>query len=137
MLSNDTGSRYDPIRENRRSVIIVDDEVLLANALAERLSVEGIATEVASDMSQGLALCANRKFDAAFIDFKLPDGEGTSLAAFCKERYPSMFVILMTGFASSADDPNLLAGAVDSVLPKPWNPGELRGILKSILEKAE
>lgn len=115
--------------------IIIDDQRALAELLAERLSLDGFQTTVTSTATEGLALSANRSYDVAFVDLKLPDMSGIAAAAELKKRSDRLRVILVTGFASSTDDAEMRWAHIDAVLPKPWKPSELDAILRMVGRK--
>jgi DNA-binding response OmpR family regulator len=73
-----------------------------------------------------------RSYDVAFVDLALPDGNGMALACELKMRQPGLKIVLITGFASTSDDPSMRSESVDLVLPKPWTPAELASALRRI-----
>jgi signal transduction histidine kinase len=80
-------------------VLVVDDNAALAENLAEILGESGYLVRTATSCAQGLAV-AQEGFEIALVDVKLPDGDGTQLAAKLKELRPQSETILLTGFAS-------------------------------------
>ncbi len=85
-------------------------------------------------MAEALVAFDNHAYDIAFIDLALPDGNGIDLAGEIKQRQPRVMVVLITGFASAADDPGIGTVNVDAVLPKPWTPRELETVLRRVRE---
>lgn len=114
------------------SVIIVDDQPILADALAERLAAEGYETAVASCAGEALEAIGKRSYDLAFLDLRLPDMSGAVLASEFKKRCPRAGVVLMSGFLTSIHDPEVRLAQIDAVLPKPWKSGELESVLKAL-----
>jgi len=67
-------------------------------------------------------------------DYSMGDMTGLELAACCKEMHPATKVILMSGTASG----EILKDAtcqLEGFLPKPFRPGALAGLVKSVLEE--
>ncbi len=102
----------------------------MASALADRLGLDGLQAVVAGSVAEALLAFDGRAYDIAFIDLALPDGSGIDLAAELKKRQPQLMIVLMTGFASVANDPAVGSASVDAVLPKPWAPRELENVLR-------
>ncbi len=114
------------------SALIIDDQLQLADLLAERLALDGFETTVATRGGDGLAAATHRSYDVAFVDLRLPDMSGLIAAAELKRQSAELKVILVTGFAASVDDLEPGWSNVDGVLPKPWRPGEMETILSRL-----
>lgn len=80
-------------------ILVVDDNRQLVENLKEILSDSGYAVEIAGHCGEALRR-ARDGFDVALVDLKLPDGDGTALAASLREIHPDGEVVLMTGFAT-------------------------------------
>lgn len=109
-------------------ILVVDDEKRFGEVLAERLQLDGHEVRTVTDGSQCLSLLESWQCDTLFADYKLPDITGVDLAKAVRERCPGAFIVLMTGFAASLNDPAFI-GEVDAVLPKPWKQAELEDTL--------
>lgn len=114
------------------SAIVIDDQRELAELLAERLSLDGFDTMVATTAAEALAAFAQQTFDIAFVDLKLPNMSGLAVARELKKLSGGLKIILVTGFAASVDDTDLGGPELDGVLPKPWRPAELEAILSTV-----
>ena len=92
------------------SILIVDDNRPLADNLCEILEEVGYEVSIAASCAEARAhsLCA-----VALVDVRLPDGDGSVLAAELKARAPDSEVILLTGFAT-------LESAVAAVRAGAW-----------------
>ena len=118
------------------SALIIDDKRDLAELLALRLSLDGIKCLVATSGSEGIRACSTRAFDAAFVDYRLPDMSGLAAAAELKKIRPSIKVILITGDTYSLNDTEVVSADIDKVLPKPWRPSELEALIRTIRRPA-
>jgi PAS domain S-box-containing protein len=65
--------------ETRRSVLVVEDNVMEARNLLQTLRQAGYDVEVAHNRADAAALCAARAFDAITLDLLLPDASGWDL----------------------------------------------------------
>ena len=67
-------------------VLVVEDEVRLADALQRGLQAEGFTVDVAHDGEEGLHLATERGYDAVILDVMLPKIGRAS----CRERVSSV-----------------------------------------------
>ena len=82
------------------SILVIDDEPVIRDTLAEFLRGEGYAVTAAESGERAVELAAARRFDVALCDVNLPGLDGLDvldrLAALC----PETFVILITAYAT-------------------------------------
>jgi len=94
MNENSTATR-------RFKTLVVDDEIDLANIAVELLAYHGIDTLVAYSAHQALALLELHKdIDAVFSDVMMPAMTGLELAEIVARNYPSVRVVLTSGFTA-------------------------------------
>ena len=79
-------------------VLVVDDEVLFARALARTIARHGVICEVAHTASEAVAQASRGRFDAVLLDHKLPDGDGIRLVPVLRARMPDAVMLVMTAF---------------------------------------
>ena len=111
---------------NKIKVLIVDDEVEFAEALAERLELRGFEPETVDCGGDALAtLVTDALPDVILLDLKMPDMSGFEVLVEVKEKYPSIEVIMLTGHgAVSGGIDSMERGAFDFIM-KPVDLGEL------------
>ena len=63
------------------SILVVDDDSALIRTLADILRLHGYRPATAGTAHEGLAIAAEHPPALAIIDLRLPDMEGTELAA--------------------------------------------------------
>jgi PAS domain S-box-containing protein len=122
----------------RRRVLIVDDNTELVDTLRAVIAsgIAGISIETAESGAAALTM-AQRGFDVAIVDVKLPDASGVDLIAPLRASSPLSEVLLLTGFASvDAAIGALRSGAFAFVL-KSFRPEELISIVEQALTKVE
>jgi CheY-like chemotaxis protein len=66
------------------------------------------------------------------LDNKLPDGLGVDLVSYIKQNYPSVKIVMISGYAASAKDIALENGA-DLFLEKPFTKEQLYSSIKKLL----
>jgi len=84
----------------RRSILIVEDEVIIRTTLQEFLSGEGYETASAATVAQGIALARDQDFHLAICDVQLPDGDGIALLRRLQQMNPQLFVLVITAYAT-------------------------------------
>jgi len=65
-----------------RTIAVVEDEAVIADAVAARLRGEGFAVEVASEGEAAVELCRRLRPDAVVLDLMLPGLDGLEV---CRE----------------------------------------------------
>ena len=117
------------------NVLIVDDEIRLAEAFREQLTEEGMHVSVAHRAKEALSAMKRENFDVAVLDIKLPDMDGVELLLKLKQMEPTTEVIMLTGYASVATAiRSMKLGAYD-YLTKPCKMTELSNVITKAHEK--
>ena len=108
------------------SLLVVDDDAVVREALVEALVEAGYDVRAADDGARAIALLAERAPDVVLSDVRMPGMDGLALLALLRERAPDVPIVLMTAFD---DMPTVVAamreGATD-FLVKPLDLHELR-----------
>jgi DNA-binding NtrC family response regulator len=115
-------------------VLVVDDEVRMASAVAEALVRGGCECLTCSSGQQALTLLSERHVDAVVTDWRMPEIDGLELLRRVQSARPGTPVILLTAYG---DVPSAVAamreGAYD-YLTKPFDNQELRSRVARALE---
>jgi signal transduction histidine kinase len=82
-----------------RTVLCVDDNLKFVDNVREILEENNYVVRSTSTCAEAL-VAGQRGFAVAIVDLRLPDGDGTVLAANLRKLMPDAQVILLTGFAS-------------------------------------
>ena len=119
----------------KKSILIVDDDKTLANAMKLTLIEEGYEVVAVNRADVAFKEIKNRFFDVAILDLMLPDTKGMSLLNFCIEESPQTCFIMFTGNASiSSAVESLKAGAYDYIT-KPFDIDHLKIVIRRGIEK--
>ena len=105
-------------------ILVVDDNVELVDNLGEILEDEGYEVLQATSCAAARARAAEG-FDVALVDVRLPDGDGTDLAAELHRTAPASEVVLLTGFASVQSAAAAIRAGACAYLVKPCAVPEL------------
>jgi DNA-binding NtrC family response regulator len=82
------------------AVLIVDDEELIRETLAEYLSSEGLAVTACGSGEEALERAARQRFDVALCDMQLPGIDGLTLLDRLQRLSPETSVLLITAYAT-------------------------------------
>lgn len=101
--------------------------------LEVELAVDGLAGVEAVERSMGEGM----PFDVVLLDMQLPKLDGYGVARELREMgYPG-WVVALTAHAMMGDRKKCIAAGCDAYLSKPFNPDELIGTVRQILETAK
>lgn len=118
-----------PYRVLKRA-LLVEDEPLVAHALAEHMRIEGWEVDVAGSVKEAKAALIERPaYTLVLLDLQLPDGSGLSLAEDVHARDPLTDIAIVTGYGSVPEAVQAIRVGVTDFLDKPVSPAELRGLL--------
>jgi DNA-binding NtrC family response regulator len=81
-------------------LLVVDDEPLIRETLAEFLGQEGYQVVTAKDAEAALALAQDQRFDLAICDIQLPGIDGVELLERLLKISPQTFVLLITAYGA-------------------------------------
>jgi len=115
-------------------LLLVEDDVRLAEMLSEYLGQAGFRVVVAASGAAAMERLGSAEFDAVILDLMLPDADGLDI---CRQlRLKSETPVLMLTARGDATDRivGLELGA-DDYLPKPFEPRELLARLRAILRR--
>jgi PAS domain S-box-containing protein len=106
-------------------ILIVDDNVGLAENVAEILETEGAKTRHARTGRSALEAAEAAPFDVALLDVGLPDVTGTTVLPELRRLGQGAEVLLITGNASLEDAIEAVAGGAYAYVLKPFDPAAL------------
>jgi DNA-binding response OmpR family regulator len=125
-------------------VLIVEDELNLANGLRFNLEAEGHSVEVAGDGERALELLLGRRkngkredFDAVVLDVMLPGKDGFAVAAELRAAKNFVPLLMLTARGRPEDVLKGFASGADDYLPKPFELPILLARLQGLLRRRE
>lgn len=116
-------------------LLVVEDDVQLAERLSGRLRGAGFAVDVARNRAEGEAWPDMDKMAAVVLDLGLPDGTGMDLLRTWRERRVDCPVLILTARGSWQDKVNGLNAGADDFVVKPVRFEELLARLHALLRR--
>jgi len=118
----------------KSKILIVDDEPIIRDVLADQLHLYGYITGVAESGQKALEILEKEEFDLVIADVRMPEIGGVELLQKVSNLYPDMAKILLTGYID--DQVSKYAFKSEGVfrIKKPYNLEELIIIIKRALE---
>ena len=122
--------------ENKKTILIVDDEEPIRDLLRYNLEKEGYKTLEANDGQAGVDIALAEKPDLVLLDLMLPKMDGLSV---CKRvrQYLNVPIVMLSAKGEEIDKIVGLEIGADDYVTKPFSVRELMARIKANLRKAE
>ncbi len=115
-------------------ILMIEDDLELAEILMEYLEQFDIAVTIADDPYLGLSTLDTQKFDLVILDLTLPGLDGLEVCKEIRKRH-SVPIIISSARTDITDKVTALENGADDYLPKPYNPRELQARIMSLLRR--
>src|SRR6188768_2218750 len=89
-----------PHQEERPRILVVDDEKVIRDMLADFLDTEGYIVRTAEDGASALTELSKTHFDLVISDLKMPKMGGIALLDAMGKAAPDALTVIMTGFGT-------------------------------------
>ena len=124
----------DIIKENRKTVLIVDDEKPIVDILEYNLKKEGYNTLIANDGMEAVNIALEQKPNIILLDIMLPKMDGLTV---CKKVRTALNIpiIMLTAKEEEIDKILGLELGADDYVTKPFSVRELIARIKANLRK--
>ena len=116
------------------NVLMIEDDLELAEILMEYLEQFDIAITIADDPYLGLSTLDTQKFDLVILDLTLPGLDGLEVCKEIRKRH-TVPIIISSARTDITDKVTALENGADDYLPKPYNPRELQARIMSLLRR--
>jgi len=118
-------------------VLIVDDQEVICELIAEQLQGDGHTTVTSSCGDEALSHFRREAFDLVLTDHSMPGMSGAQLAGTLKKLAPQIPIILLTGFGDEMQAEHNRPEGVDLVLGKPVTHADLRQAIFEVVNQRE
>ncbi len=113
-------------------ILIVEDEVRLAEALGEIMKSQRYTVDIVNDGEDGYDYAMSDVYDVIVMDVMLPKMNGFDIVRKMREEKNQTPVIMLTAKDDTADKIKGLDCGADDYLTKPFVPGELLARIRAI-----
>jgi DNA-binding response OmpR family regulator len=117
-----------------RSVLIVDDDVVLAKCVQDYLGYCDYSVRVAATSREALSLLRERHPDVVLLDIRLPDGDGLEVARHIRRIGAKTGIIVATAFGGVQPALAAMAVGADNYVEKPVPLRSLKLMIERIIE---
>ena len=115
--------------------LLIEDNRALANAVIERLSLDGHIVDHAADLTTAWDYTATAEYDLILLDIMLPDGDGRSFLEQHRSAKSRTPVIVLTARSEVSDRVGILDLGADDYMVKPIDFSELEARCRAVLRR--
>ena len=121
-------------------ILVIDDDEIVRDLLAEHLGNQGYEVTVSKDKSQGLEVFKNERFEVVILDIVMPGMDGIELLKEIHKFNPRAVVILITAYGSIRNAVDAMKSGAFDYITKPFDLDDVtfavkRGVDVSNLER--
>ncbi|MBI5374505.1 MAG: sigma-54-dependent Fis family transcriptional regulator [Candidatus Schekmanbacteria bacterium] len=121
--------------ERKDRVLVVDDDIEMAEVLKDFLVTEGFDVAIAKNGKEAIELIENEDFALAITDMKMPEMNGMQLLKKIKSEKPEVEVIMITAFGSIETAVEAVKKGAYHYITKPFKIKEILLVVRKALEK--
>jgi CheY-like chemotaxis protein len=119
-----------------KSILVVDDEQLVADTLSLLLMIDRHRVQVAGDGETALAGYKEGRYDLVITDLMMPGIDGLELARLIKAQVPQQRILLVSGHLGAVSNRDKMQlQNIDGLLAKPFSPEQLRQAVRAVFPK--
>lgn len=119
-----------------QKILVVEDEVKVANAVKKGLEENGFEVDVAYDGRMGKSLGASNNYDLVILDLNLPHSNGYEVCDVIRRRNNRIPIIMLTALGGMDDKMQAFEIGADDYLVKPFDFRELLARIRVFLKRA-
>lgn len=116
-------------------VLIVEDDIRLAQALGQILEENHYQVDLVHDGDQGLAYAESGSYDVIILDVMLPRKSGLEVVAELRRANVATPVLMLTARTTVQDKITGLDSGADDYMTKPFSPAELLAHLRALTRR--
>lgn len=119
-----------------KNVLIIEDDISIAEIERDFLEIDGFKTKIATDGITGLDMALSGEFDLIILDLMLPGMSGYELCKSIREKI-NIPILMVTAKSEVSDTVRGLGLGADDYIAKPFSPSELLARVKANLAQYE
>jgi GAF domain-containing protein/CheY-like chemotaxis protein len=114
-------------------IVVLDDEEVLAQTLADVLRLQRHQVEVFTEPRAALAHLAGASADLFFTDLGMPEMSGWDVAQEARRIHPQLPIVLVTGWGHQIDPAQVRECRVNALVSKPYRVQDIMRVVAEIL----
>lgn len=118
-------------------ILVVDDEEPVRETLAEMLVTVNHKVELAGSGQEAVQKMRSGQFDFVFTDLAMPEMDGWETARMIRKDWPSVRIVLVTGYGPTTTPPEGEEDLVDAVIGKPFDFAQVGSTISTLTRTAE
>jgi len=118
-------------------VLLVEDEIRLAENIVAALRETGLVVDHALDGEDGSHMAEQGIYDAIILDLMLPGKSGQMVLSDLRRKYLRTPVLILTAQEGKQSIIELLNAGADDYLSKPFDLGELIARVKAVIRRGK
>lgn len=119
-------------------ILVVEDEVKIANSLEKGLKAEGYVVDVAYDGDEADTLVDANDYDLVLLDWMIPGRyDGPGLIKYWRSEHKQMPILMLTARSAIGDRVEGLDSGADDYVPKPFSFDELLARVRALLRRPQ
>lgn len=103
---------------NKNKILVVEDEISLANIISKKLLSEGFLVSVASNGAEAVKLLKKKEFDLLILDLILPKMDGFAVLELMKEKKIQLKTIVVSNLSQTETENKARSYGVKDFLVK-------------------
>lgn len=119
-----------------KKILIIEDDVSIAEIERDFLEIEGFETEIVTDGSTGCRMAVTNNYDLILLDLMLPGMSGLDICRAIRKEV-DIPILMVTARIEDTDKIRGLGLGADDYISKPFYPPELVARVKSNLAQYE
>lgn len=121
-------------------ILLVDDEILVRDAIRENIDWKGMDCELVGDCENGqqaAEFVQNHEVDIVLTDICMPYMDGMELSHFLHDNYPDTIIVIFSGFGEFEYAKRAIQYNVSEYMLKPITAMELTKVIERMKEKVD
>ncbi|MFZ0130998.1 MAG: sigma-54 dependent transcriptional regulator [Desulfobacterales bacterium] len=116
-------------------ILIVDDEIIMRESLADWLARDGYAVETAASGEEALDKSKVTRYDIMLVDIKMGGMSGMEVLRRVKSEDADVAIVMITAYGSVSTAIEAMKNGAHDYLLKPFDPNEMGLLIEKIISQ--
>lgn len=115
-------------------ILVVDDDPIVIESCKRILRDTDLEALYTSSVDEALKQLENHTIHLIIADIKMPEKDGLYLISICKNRFPHIPILVISGYSTEETIRHSLSTGAEKYIPKPFTPEELLNAINEIIK---